>query len=248
MRCVEVTPRTPQRFDFNREHILERYEAILGLLGTDRLDILLLHPARPPLGGRGNRRSFPQTPPFGEGPLLRSFQPEPVPNGMPPILFARSPGGEYGGDEPVAPRLCRGRHLLQPELTPLPRWLGGNDGILPAEGCFAAGLESPGSGHLDGEARPSTQERERNCPLGAEVRPAPRNHCRGHPAGLASQTPSEDPARVGNFPSRSIAGLRQGGFGLFKPRRMVLSLCCSPGRNYALKFAVTPKLDTARSC
>src|SRR6202035_5256305 len=55
----------------------------------------------------------------------------------------------------------------------------------------------------------------------------------------ASQTPSEDPARVGNFPSRSIAGLRKGGFGFFKPRRMVLSLCRSSGRGYALKFAVT---------
>src|SRR6202011_4854320 len=85
----------------------------------------------------------------------------------------------------------------------------------------------------------STRERERNRPLGAEVRPTPRNHCRSHPAGLASQTPSEDPARVGNFPSRSIAGLRQGGFGFFKPRRMVCSLCRSPRRAYALKFAVT---------
>jgi hypothetical protein len=31
----------------------------------------------------------------------------------------------------------------------------------------------------------------------------------------------------------------EGGFDFFKPRRMVLSLCRSPGRAYALKFAVT---------
>jgi hypothetical protein len=61
-------------------------------------------------------------------------------------------------------------------------------------------------------------------------------NCRGHPAGLTSQAPSEDPARVGNFPSRSLAGLCKGGFSFFKPRRMVPSLCRSPGRTYALKF------------
>lgn len=33
----------PQRFDFSRAHILEATEAILKRLGTDRLDILLLH-------------------------------------------------------------------------------------------------------------------------------------------------------------------------------------------------------------
>jgi hypothetical protein len=78
--------------------------------------------------------------------------PKPIPNGIPPIFFARSHRGEYGGDEPVAPRLRRGRHLIQPKLTPVPQWLGGNAGILPAEGRFAAGLESPRSGHLDGHS------------------------------------------------------------------------------------------------
>ncbi|HEY5768880.1 MAG TPA: aldo/keto reductase [Terrimicrobium sp.] len=34
---------TPQRFDFDRDHILESVDAILARLGTDRLDILLLH-------------------------------------------------------------------------------------------------------------------------------------------------------------------------------------------------------------
>src|SRR5260370_8217512 len=96
----------------------------------------LAAPTRPTLGGRGNRRGFPQTPPFGEGPLLRSFQPEPIPNGIPPILFARSPGGESAGDEPIAPRLCRSRHLLQPTLTPLPTGLPSNHGTLPATASF----------------------------------------------------------------------------------------------------------------
>jgi predicted oxidoreductase len=31
------------RFDFSREHILESVDAILARLGTDRLEILLLH-------------------------------------------------------------------------------------------------------------------------------------------------------------------------------------------------------------
>ena len=239
IRLADDPPGTPQRYDFSREHILESVDAILGRLGTDRLDILLLHRPDPLWEGEEIAEAFRKLHLSGEGPLLRSFEPKPVPNGIPPILFARSPRGEYGGDEPVAPRLCRGRHLIQPKLTPVPQWLGGNDGILPAEGRFAAGLESPGSGHLDGEARRSTRERERNRPLGAEVRRTPRSHCRGRPAGLASQTPSKDPARIGNFTSRSIAGLRQGGFGFFKPRRMVLPLCRSPGRGYALKFAVT---------
>jgi predicted oxidoreductase len=43
IRWADDPPGTPQRFDFNREHILESVEAILGRLGTDRLDILLLH-------------------------------------------------------------------------------------------------------------------------------------------------------------------------------------------------------------
>ena len=34
---------TPQRFDFSRRHILEALDAILRRLGTDHLDILLLH-------------------------------------------------------------------------------------------------------------------------------------------------------------------------------------------------------------
>ena len=43
IRWADDPPGTPQRYDFSREHILESVDAILGRLGTDRLDILLLH-------------------------------------------------------------------------------------------------------------------------------------------------------------------------------------------------------------
>jgi predicted oxidoreductase len=43
IRWADQPKGTPQRFDFSRQHILEALDAILGRLGTDRLDILLLH-------------------------------------------------------------------------------------------------------------------------------------------------------------------------------------------------------------
>jgi len=43
IRWADDPPETPQRFDFSRDHILESVDAILARLGTDRLDILLLH-------------------------------------------------------------------------------------------------------------------------------------------------------------------------------------------------------------
>jgi predicted oxidoreductase len=43
IRWVDDPPGTPQRFDFSREHILESVDASLRRLGTDRLDIVLLH-------------------------------------------------------------------------------------------------------------------------------------------------------------------------------------------------------------
>ena len=43
IRWTDDPPGTPQRFDFSRDHILESVDAILRRLGTDRLDILLLH-------------------------------------------------------------------------------------------------------------------------------------------------------------------------------------------------------------
>jgi len=43
IRWANDPPGTPQRFDFSREHILESVDAILARLGTDRLEILLLH-------------------------------------------------------------------------------------------------------------------------------------------------------------------------------------------------------------
>ena len=53
------------------------------------------------------------------------------------------------------------------------------------------------------------------------MRPASRNRRRGHPAGVASQTPGEDPARFGNYASGTIGGLCQGTFHFPEPRRMV---------------------------
>ena len=43
IRWENDPPGTPQRFDFSRDHILESVDAILKRLGTDRLEILLLH-------------------------------------------------------------------------------------------------------------------------------------------------------------------------------------------------------------
>jgi predicted oxidoreductase len=43
IRWADDPPGTPQRFDFSRDHILESVDAILRRLGTDHLEILLLH-------------------------------------------------------------------------------------------------------------------------------------------------------------------------------------------------------------
>ena len=43
IRWVDDPPGTPARFDFSHDHILESVDAILRRLGTDHLDILLLH-------------------------------------------------------------------------------------------------------------------------------------------------------------------------------------------------------------
>ncbi len=43
IRWADDPPGTPQRFDFSGDHILESVDAILRRLGTDRLEILLLH-------------------------------------------------------------------------------------------------------------------------------------------------------------------------------------------------------------
>jgi len=43
IRWADDPPGTPQRFDFSHDHIVAAAEAILRRLGTDRLDILLLH-------------------------------------------------------------------------------------------------------------------------------------------------------------------------------------------------------------
>jgi predicted oxidoreductase len=43
IRWPDDPPGTPMRYDFSREHLLEAVEASLRRLGTDHLDILLLH-------------------------------------------------------------------------------------------------------------------------------------------------------------------------------------------------------------
>jgi predicted oxidoreductase len=43
IRWADNPKGTPQRFDFSRKHILEALEAVLRRLGTDHLEILLLH-------------------------------------------------------------------------------------------------------------------------------------------------------------------------------------------------------------
>jgi predicted oxidoreductase len=43
IRWADDPQGTPQRFDFSREHILESVDAILGRLGIEQLEILLLH-------------------------------------------------------------------------------------------------------------------------------------------------------------------------------------------------------------
>ncbi len=43
IRWTDEPPGTPMRYDFSREHLLEAVEGSLRRLGTDHLDILLLH-------------------------------------------------------------------------------------------------------------------------------------------------------------------------------------------------------------
>src|SRR5258707_3665625 len=43
IRWADDPPGTPQRFDFSGDHILESVDAILMRLGTDHLEVLLLH-------------------------------------------------------------------------------------------------------------------------------------------------------------------------------------------------------------
>jgi len=43
LRLTDDPPGTPRRYDFGREHLLEAVEGSLRRLGTDHLDILLLH-------------------------------------------------------------------------------------------------------------------------------------------------------------------------------------------------------------
>ena len=151
IRWANDPPGTPQRFDFSRDHILESVDAILARLGTDHLEILLLHRPDPLWEGEEIAEAFQKLRLSGKVRYFGVSNQRPIPNGISPILFAGSPGGQPGGDEPAAPRLCRAQRFVQPEFAPLPRRLGGNDGILPDQACSAPSLESPGPRCLDGE-------------------------------------------------------------------------------------------------
>jgi aryl-alcohol dehydrogenase-like predicted oxidoreductase len=77
------------------------------------------------------------------------------------------------GISPCIMVLSRGRHLLRPKLTPLPRRLGRNDGYCRLKGVLLQAWNPPGSGYLDLGRQISTRSirvHERNSSLGAEVR------------------------------------------------------------------------------
>lgn len=58
IRWADEPPGTPQRFDFSHDHIVEATEAILRRLGTDHLDILLLHRPDAMVEGEEVARAF----------------------------------------------------------------------------------------------------------------------------------------------------------------------------------------------
>lgn len=60
IRWADDPPGAPQRFDFSYEHILASVDAILRRLGTDYLDILLLHRPDPLWEGEEVARAFAQ--------------------------------------------------------------------------------------------------------------------------------------------------------------------------------------------
>jgi predicted oxidoreductase len=58
IRWADDPPGTPQRFDFSYVHIVSAVDAILRRLGTDYLDILLLHRPDPLMEGEEIARAF----------------------------------------------------------------------------------------------------------------------------------------------------------------------------------------------
>lgn len=58
IRWADVPPGTPQRFDFSYESIVSAVDSILERLGTDYLDILLLHRPDPLMEGEEIARAF----------------------------------------------------------------------------------------------------------------------------------------------------------------------------------------------
>jgi hypothetical protein len=114
------------------------------------------------------------------------------------------------------------------------------------EGRLAPSLESSGPGEIDGEVRRPAREHKEDRRFSAGLRPTPQDDCRGHPAGLASQTPGEDSARVGNNPPGPIAGVQQGGFGFLKPGGMVFTFRRGQRGTHALKGNFSGRLDRMR--
>ncbi len=176
IRWADDPPGTPQRFDFSGDHILESVDAILARLGTDHLEVLLLHRPDPLWEGEEIAEAFQKLRLSGKVRYFgvsnqNRFQMEYLQS-----FFDRAPGREPGGDEPAAPRLCRARHFLQPKFAPLPRWLGGNYGILPDQACSAPSLEPLGPRYLDGEPRWRTREHQKDGHCGAGICPTPPNY------------------------------------------------------------------------
>ena len=217
IRWADDPPGTPQRFDFSRDHILESVDAILARLRTDRLDVLLLHRPDSLWEGEEIAEAFGKLHQSGkvryfgvsnqnrfQMEYLQSFLVEPLVANQVEMSLLHHGFVEVG-------------IFLQPKLTPLPRRLGGNNGILPDEQCVDPGLEPAGPRQTDGKLGRSAREHQDNRRTGAAIRPTAPDHRRGYSAGVASQAPREDSACAGHIASRSLASLRQGALGFLEP-------------------------------
>ena len=237
IRWADDPPGTPQRFDFSRDHILESVDAILARLRTDRLDILLLHRPDPLWEGEeiaeafGKLHSAGKVRYFGVSNQNR-FQMEYLQTFLPDPLVA---------DQVEMSLLHHGFAEVSISFNQnSPRYPDGWEGTMEycrMKSVLLQAWSPSGPGYLDGETRRSAREHKRDCRLGAKIRSTSRNHCRGHPAGVASQTSGEDPARVGNYPPGSIAVLCQGAFDLPESRGMVPLSLPQPVGTDALKLA-----------
>ena len=118
IRWADDPPGAPQRYDFSYESIVTGVDAILKRLGTDYLDILLLHRPDALWEGEEIARSLRRNQGRGKGPLFPRFQPEPRDDGVPAELPARPSRGQPAPDEPPPPWFRGDGHLLQPRHRP----------------------------------------------------------------------------------------------------------------------------------